>query len=148
MGELRATVEEVRLHFGVVSKIKQHSKEQAAKGDYEAVGFVACKYGESVGVAVIPLHNHAFDPQRTFFVESWEQYRAEKKLEQQGYDVFGVYHSHVRSEALPSNSDHALARPGDRVFIYSVIFDDLKAYREKDGFLEPVELVVTNLKER
>lgn len=131
----------VRLHPTVVRTIKRHCEEQAAKGNYEAVGFVAAKFGSQMATATMPLHNHAPDPKHHFFVEPWEHYRALNKLEQQGYDVLGVYHSHVNSEALPSGSDHALAWAEGYVFIYSVVFEDLKAYKKVDEILVPVELI-------
>lgn len=132
----------LRILPAVADSIKQHSKKEADKGGYEAVGFVASKLGKSVGVATLRFNNHAAEPQHGFFVEPWEQYRAEKKLEQAGLEPLAVYHSHVNSEALPSQMDHRYAWPGSYVLLYSVIFDDLKAYREADGALKPVELAV------
>lgn len=131
----------VSLHPSVVTKIKEHGKKEKAKGGYEAVGFVASRSVGSQGVAILPLNNHSPDPSHSFFVEPWEQYRAERKLEADGYHILGVYHSHLNSEAMPSMTDHQMAWPEGHVFIYSVIFDDLKAYRERDGVLEPAELV-------
>lgn len=131
----------VTLHPTVVESIKDHAKRECDKGGYEAVGFVAKNKNKEIGVATLPLNNHAPDPQHGFFVEPWEQFRAETWLEEEGYEILGVYHSHPNSEALPSQMDHKLARPGECVFIYSVVFGDLKAYAETDGALEPVELI-------
>lgn len=132
----------VELHHTVVQSIKKQAREQSDKGAYEAVGFIACDEGKALGVATVPMHNHAPNPQEAFFVEPWEQFQAEQKLGKQGYGILGVYHSHVRSEALPSQSDHRMARPDEYVFIYSVAFDELKAYKEVGGILEPVELLI------
>ena len=136
------TVPTVQVHPSVVQAIRDHGGRQARKGGYEAVGFVASKRGR--GVATVPLNNHSPDPEHGFFVEPWEQYRAENKLTREGYEILGVYHSHVNSEALPSQTDHVGARAweGCYIFIYSVVFDDLQAYGLVDGYLEPVELVV------
>lgn len=136
------TIHKVQIHPGVLEAIQKHSQRESQKGGYEAVGYVACKYGKSRGVATIALNNHSPDPQHGFFVEPWEQFRAERKLEQDGYAVFGIYHSHVNSEALPSETDHQFAWEDGYVFIYSVVFDELKAYRKEDGSLVPVELIV------
>lgn len=122
----------------VEESIRTHSRQQQAKGNWEAVGFVGAKRG--VGVATVPLNNHAVNPQEAFFVEPWEQYRAEKKLYEGGYKILGVYHSHPSAEAFPSMADHAMARPGEVVFIYSVPFDELRAYRELEGTLTPIPI--------
>lgn len=128
----------VVIDITVEESIRTHSQQQAAKGNWEAVGFVGAKKG--VGVATIPLNNHAVNPKEAFFVEPWEQFRAEKRLADEGYTILGVYHSHPSSEALPSKSDHAMARPHEAVFIYSVPFDELRAYREDDGTLVAITI--------
>lgn len=135
---MRFTLEMVELHPTVAEQIKRHAREQKEKGGYEAVGFVAKPRGKNVGVATLAMNNHASNPTEAFFVEPWEQFRAEQKLEAEGYEILGVYHSHPTSEALPSKSDHLMARAGEYVFIYSVTFDDLRAYKENDGVLDPV----------
>lgn len=104
------------------------------------MGFVAKREGKNLGVATLPMHNHAPNPTQAFFVEPWEQYRAERKLSEGGYEILGIYHSHVNGEALPSMMDHKMCWEGGCVLIYSVVFDDLKAYRETEGTLEPVEI--------
>jgi proteasome lid subunit RPN8/RPN11 len=139
---MKLEVKEIALHYTVVESIRDHAREQADKGSYEAVGFVASNDDPGLGVATVPLHNHAPNPQHAFFVEPWEQFQAEKKLDDFGYNILGVYHSHVNSEALPSQSDHKMARPEEYVFIYSVVFDELKAYKENGGILEPVTLII------
>jgi len=124
----------------LLEAIKTHSRREKEKGGYEAVGFLARPKGEEKVVASLPLANHCADPQQGFFVEPWEQFRAETKLAESGYEIVGVYHSHPTSEALPSRADRAMARPTELMVIYSVSYDDLKCWREKDGELEPVEI--------
>ena len=140
-------VQEVTLaiHPLTANEIKRHAKREAEKGAYEAVGFLASHpEGEDPDLvrAVRPMHNHASNPQDAFFVEPWEQFQAEKELREGGYTIKGTYHSHVKSEALPSQMDHKMSRPREFVLIYSVVFDDLKAYIEEDGTLTPVTLHV------
>jgi len=123
----------------LVEGIKAHSRREHEKGGYEAVGFLARKGGALI-TSRVPLANHSSDPQSGFFVEPWEQFRAEEKLKNSGYEIVGVYHSHPASEAFPSKTDEAMARPGELMAIYSVAFDELRVWRERGGKLIPVHL--------
>ena len=102
--KLRTTQEEVMIHPGIVTGIRDHSQQQHAKGGYEAVGLLAERdYGDDHRIVVtVPLHNHAANPQEAFFVEPWEEWRAYTHLESKGYKISGSYHSHPTGEALPS----------------------------------------------
>lgn len=124
----------------LVEGIKTHSRREHEKGGYEAVGFLARKEGTSLITSRVALANHNSNPQQGFFVEPWEQFRAEQKLENAGYEIVGVYHSHPVSEALPSRTDEQMARAGELMLIYSVAFDELRAWRECGGSLVPVRL--------
>jgi proteasome lid subunit RPN8/RPN11 len=137
---LPTTQDTIRVHTSVVKTIRRHSQEQEAKGGYEAVGIMARPDDQSMITATIPLHNHANDPKITFFVEPWEEYRAWTKLERAGYVIEGHYHSHPNAEALPSQADTAMALPGSLMFIYSVVFDELRAYRKENDILLPVQI--------
>lgn len=128
---------------GVVEGIRKHSQRQVRLNGSESVGFMAGSVDDSRVTAIMPLNNHSSDPQRGFFVEPWEQFRAEKTLDAKGYRVVGVYHSHPTGEALPSRADRQLARAGELMAIYSVTFDELRVWREKDGNLIPVGWVET-----
>lgn len=131
--------ETIHVDEGVLKSIRAHAMREKGKGGYECVGFLAGRHGGPC-TATLPLNNHASNPTEAFFVEPWEQFRAEQKLKKEGYTITGVYHSHVNGEALPSRMDHAMARAGEIVIIYSVYFDDVKAYRETEGVLIPVEM--------
>lgn len=138
---MSTTAEAVQLHSTVVRSIRDHSQREDAKGGFEAVGFMAARPETGIGVAVLPMHNHAADPTCAFFVEPWEQFQGENALKDKGYMILGIYHSHPRSEALPSKADHAMAWPGGVMAIFSVLFDELKLYREQDNRLTPIGLM-------
>lgn len=142
MGEfpklLPVQVETIHLPQPVQDEIARRAKKEKKKGGYESVGFLVGHTDTIVGL--VPLNNHASNPTEAFFVEPWEQYRAERKIEADGYTIMGVYHSHVNGEALPSQSDHKWARPNELAVIYSVMFQELRAFRELDGILLPVEI--------
>lgn len=144
MSNATDTAEQVAVYEGLRTHIVHHAQREHLKGGYEAVGFVAGLVGSDALTSAVPLHNHSPDPNSTFFVEPWEQYRAEKTLETAGFEIRGVYHSHPSTEAQPSKSDESKARPGELMLIYSVAFDELNAWREKEGSLRPVELQFVN----
>lgn len=133
--------ESIVLYAGLEKHIKDHAMRENIKGGYEAVGFIAGKRGEARISSALPLHNRSSDPQAAYFVEPWEQFRAERTFDNAGFEVRGTYHSHPTTEASPSKADQNLARPGELVLIYSVTFEELTGWREKEGSLEPVELV-------
>jgi proteasome lid subunit RPN8/RPN11 len=137
--EATTQMETVIMLSGLKKHIETHAQREKDRGGYEAVGFIAGK-GKAITTAV-ELHNHSSDPNNTFFVEPWEIWKNERALEEAGFTVRGVYHSHPTSEARPSRGDTSQARPKEIMIIYSVAFEELEAWREKDGSLEPVELV-------
>lgn len=135
-----AIKEVVFFNTNLIKAIKDHSKREADKGNYEAVGFLVRAKETNVITSFVALNNHAAKPDQSFFVEPWEQFRAERKIHNGGYEIAGVYHSHPTSEALPSRTDSTMARPGELMLIYSVAFDTIRAWREAEGSLEPVEV--------
>jgi proteasome lid subunit RPN8/RPN11 len=140
MNDLTATkVETVRIMSGALDRIRKEAEKESDKGGYEAVGILAAEPGGPVG-AIMRLNNHAPTPRESFFVEPWEQFQAERKIQEAGLVIVGTYHSHVTGEAHPSEMDKELARPGELMFIHSVPFGDTFAWREKDGELHKVDL--------
>lgn len=56
-----------------------------------------------------------------------------------GLHLLGYLHTHILSRAFPSKSDIAGYRDGTLMFIYSEVFDELRAYRlvpRGKGFLD------------
>lgn len=135
-----AVLEDVLMAPALIAGIKDHCQREARKGGYEAIGFLARKRGHDVVTTRVALNNHSPDPQNAYFVEPWEQFRAERALAEGGYEIVGVYHSHPSSEAQPSRTDKVAARPGELMVIYSVMFDELTAWRECRENLLPVAL--------
>jgi proteasome lid subunit RPN8/RPN11 len=141
MNDLTAVrVEIVPIMIGVRDKIVEHAMRESEKGGFEAVGLLAgAKKDPRIG-AVLPLNNHSSTPQDSFFVEPWEQWKAERALEDADLELRGYYHSHVVGEASPSKFDEQLARPKELMVIYSVAFGDIMAWRESEGSLHKVDL--------
>jgi proteasome lid subunit RPN8/RPN11 len=139
-----AVLEKVTILSGAYDKIAQEAKREAEKGGYEAVGLLASRPDEEAVSAVIPLRNHSASPTNSFFVEPWEQYRAEQKIEEAGLVIRGIWHSHPTTSAVPSGFDEKLARRGELMAIFSVIHDEMTLWREKDGQIVAAELAITS----
>lgn len=67
----------------------------------ECVGFLAGK-GMSVSL-VVPLPNLA--GLRSFFVEPYDQYLAEKRIKDSGLQLVAIYHSHPQGCSCMSETD-------------------------------------------
>ncbi len=74
----------------------------------EVCGLVAAD-GAGRIVKVIRVPNAAEDKIVTYYMDPAEQYRAFKAMEEEGLELFGIYHSHPATEAYPSATDRRLA---------------------------------------
>jgi len=72
----------------------------------EACGLVAGK--EERAVRVIPMRNADASP-ATYRLDAQEQFEVFSELDEEGLDVFGIFHSHTHSEAYPSATDRRQA---------------------------------------
>jgi proteasome lid subunit RPN8/RPN11 len=72
----------------------------------EACGLVAGK--EDRAVRVIPMRNADASP-ATYRLDAQEQFEVFSELDEEGLDVFGIFHSHTHSEAYPSATDRRQA---------------------------------------
>ncbi len=84
----------------------------------------------------------------TFYVvEPTAQLRAMTEMDELGWDLVGIFHSHTFSEAYPSRTDVELARYPDAAYLILSLADPeaprLRAFRIVDGQVteEPVEIV-------
>jgi proteasome lid subunit RPN8/RPN11 len=78
------------------------------QGEYpnEACGLVAGK--EGIAVRVIPMRNADASP-ATYRLDAKEQFEVFSEMDDEGLDVFGIFHSHTHSEAYPSATDRRQA---------------------------------------
>ncbi|MFN2527003.1 MAG: M67 family metallopeptidase [Actinomycetota bacterium] len=72
----------------------------------EACGLLATRDGAIV--KVFPMQNVAGSPVR-YELDPAEQFAVYKTLEEHGWDLGGVFHSHTRTAAYPSPTDIRLA---------------------------------------
>ena len=83
----------------------------------------------SHAVMLIRCSNHAMNPRESFKIDQYQRYRAEMSFLERGARHVGVYHSHPRHPARPSQADLAMI-PSELVsLIYSCADDEVLAWR-------------------
>jgi proteasome lid subunit RPN8/RPN11 len=115
----------------------------------ESCGLIAGK--EGVPFRIYPMRNVDRSPD-TYRFDPTEQYRVMNELEDEGLDIYAIYHSHTHTEAFPSATDRGRAHwtdprtgesasifPGTRYLILSLAEQEpvLRGFRFQGG--EPVE---------
>ena len=115
---------------------------------HEACGFFAGpESGEGRVIdALWPVNNESTENLRRRFVISPLDYmKAEQKVEEQGTNLLGLFHSHPDHPAFPSEHDLAAAQPYFSYIIASVhngVLDEVRSFRLKDGnFVEETVIV-------
>ena len=94
----------------------------------EACGLLAGRAGRVE--RVIRMTNAAESPVR-YALDPKEQFDAYRLMEKEGFDLAGVFHSHTRTEAVPSPTDVRLATEDVPYVIVSLAFTpaDVRAFR-------------------
>jgi proteasome lid subunit RPN8/RPN11 len=101
---------------------------------------------EGVATEVIPVENAAASPLR-YEMDSQGQFDALKAIEADGGELLGIYHSHTKSAAYPSQTDvnQAVSWP-DQIYVIVSLADadapDVKAFLLKDLKIADVTLDV------
>jgi proteasome lid subunit RPN8/RPN11 len=87
-------------------------------------------------------------------MDPMEQYQLQEAIEQAGHDLGAIYHSHTRSDPVPSETDINLAKLGDTELpafpgtLYLIVGvkssePDLRLWSIVGNSVEQVELTVT-----
>lgn len=114
----------------------------------EACGVLAVKEGALI--EVFPMGNAAASPVR-YALDPKEQFEVYRKLEGEGWELGGVYHSHTRTEAYPSPTDVRMASEDVPYLIVSLAAEpaSIRAFRivkanwtDEDGEITEVPVVV------
>jgi proteasome lid subunit RPN8/RPN11 len=116
---------EVRLPQPLADEIIEHCK---AGRPNEACGILAARDGEIV--KVFPMTNANASPVR-YSLDPQEQFVVYRTLDQEEWDLGGVYHSHTRTAAYPSPTDVRLASEDVPYVIVALGSDppDIRAFR-------------------
>ncbi|MEA2581891.1 MAG: [CysO sulfur-carrier protein]-S-L-cysteine hydrolase [Actinomycetota bacterium] len=111
----------------------------------ECCGLIAAAAGTPV--KVFPMTNVDASPV-TYRLDGKEQLRTFDEMDQQGWDLWAIYHSHTHSEAYPSETDRKLAfYPDSRYILLSLQDREQPVLRsffiDQDGRVTEEGLIVT-----
>ena len=131
----------MRIAQRLVDEMVAHAREDLPN---ECCGMVGGADGEAS--VVVPVVNAAASPLR-FEMDPQGQYNALKAIEEDGKELLGIYHSHTKSAAYPSQTDvnQAVSWP-DAIWLIVSLQDadapDVKGYWLKDLAIADAELIV------
>jgi len=117
--------DELRISAAVADEMIAHSLDGRPN---EACGILASKDGEIV--KVFKMTNASASPLR-YSLDPKEQFEAYKALDENSWELGGVFHSHTRTEAYPSPTDVTRASEDVPYIIVSLMSEpaSIRAYR-------------------
>ena len=111
----------------------------------ECCGVIAAT-GDGRPVKVFAMKNADASPV-TYRLDGKEQLRVFDELDEQGWELWAIYHSHTHSEAYPSDTDIRLAFYPDARYILLSLADRaapvLRSFFIVDGVVTEEELTIT-----
>jgi proteasome lid subunit RPN8/RPN11 len=130
----------VRFSRALLEEIIEHARQDLPN---ECCGIVASNNGAAV--RVFRATNAEASPVR-YSLDPREQYRITMEIEEQGWELGAIYHSHTRSEAYPSQTDVNLAFYPEAIYLIVSLRkpDDpeVRAFRIADERIEEIGLSV------
>jgi proteasome lid subunit RPN8/RPN11 len=125
----------------MVDEIVAHARDELPN---ECCGIVAAR--DSVPVKVYRATNAAASPVR-YEIDRNDQFRIWHEIDDNGWEVEAIYHSHTKSDAYPSQTDINLAANWpDAIYLIVSLRDSeqpaLRGFRIVDEQVEEVELDV------
>ena len=130
----------MRIARGLVDEIVRHAREEAPN---ECCGIVAGEDGSAV--RIFRAANADESPVR-YNLDSRDQYRIMMEIEEHGWTMAAIYHSHTRSPAYPSQTDVNLAFYPDALYLIVSIAEpdrpELRAFRIVDGRIDEAAVTV------
>ena len=131
----------MKISQALIDEMVAHAREDLPN---ECCGMIGGRDGEAT--RVIRVENAAASPLR-YEMDPKAQYEAYSAIEADGEELLGIYHSHTRSAAYPSQTDvnQAVAWP-EQVYVIVSLEDeaapDVKAYLLEDMKIADVDLDV------
>jgi [CysO sulfur-carrier protein]-S-L-cysteine hydrolase len=130
----------MRISRAFIDEIVQHARDEVPN---ECCGIVAAKDGSAV--KVFRAANAEASPVR-YGLDPHDQYRIMKEIEDAGWTLGAIYHSHTASPAYPSQTDVNLAFYPDSLYLIVSLQDsetpDVRAFRIVDGRIEDAGLTI------
>jgi [CysO sulfur-carrier protein]-S-L-cysteine hydrolase len=124
----------------MIDEMVAHAREVAPD---ECCGLVASSNGDAVRVYRATNAEHS--PVK-YVVDPLDQIRIQNDIDNNGWDLGAIYHSHTRTDPFPSQTDINLARnwPDPLYVIVGVAGDeaDVRAFHIVDGAVSETELEV------
>jgi [CysO sulfur-carrier protein]-S-L-cysteine hydrolase len=136
--ETQSTVRTIRITKPVEQAIQDHARREHPA---ECCGLLSGSNGLITDIH--QLRNDADKPETRYFATPEELFAAMRRIRESGQALLGVYHSHPRTPAYPSQSDVEMAfYPEAYYFIISLEPSvELKAFKIEDFRIEDVEIV-------
>lgn len=107
----------------------------------EACGVIAAEDGAPV--KVFQMTNADASP-ATYRLDGTEQLRVFDEIDERGWELWAIYHSHTHSEAYPSETDVRLAFYPEAYYLLLSLQDReapvMRAFRIEDGAIDEEEL--------
>ena len=113
-----------------------------AEAPNECCGMIATQDGRAV--QLYRATNAAASPLR-YEIDGMEQYRIQMEIEDRGWELGAIYHSHTRSQPYPSQTDINLATYPDSLYVIVGVAGpepEVRAYRIVDGQVSEAPLDV------
>ncbi|HWO82559.1 MAG TPA: M67 family metallopeptidase [Solirubrobacterales bacterium] len=131
----------MRISQSLIDEMVAHAREDLPD---ECCGMIGGRDGEAT--RVVRVENAAHSPLR-YEMDPQGQFDALKEIEDAGDELIGIYHSHTRSGAYPSQTDVNEARMWpEQVYVIVSLEDeeapDVKAYDLADLKIADVDLDV------
>lgn len=131
----------IRVSRAVIDEIVAHSREDAPN---ECCGLLG---GAGGLIDTVHRARNAEESPLRYSVHPTDQLRIMERIEEAGEELLGIYHSHTKSEAYPSETDINLAElwPDPLYLICSLADPEqpaVRAFSIRDGAVAEVELAV------
>ena len=124
--------------------VNQMLHQAQASPDAEVCGLIAARGGRPV--RFIPVPNVAGQPAQLFSMDPARQIDALRRMREAGEELFGIFHSHPHSPAVPSDRDLHEAGYPDALYLIASLSTkgvlELRGYRLRDGRAEEVALEI------
>jgi [CysO sulfur-carrier protein]-S-L-cysteine hydrolase len=131
----------MRIPQELVDEMIAHARDDEPN---ECVGMLGGRDGEAR--SLYRAANAEASPLR-YSIDASEQLRLMREIEDAGEELVGIYHSHTRSAAYPSQTDVNLAGWPDAVYVIVSLAEadspDVKGFWIRDGEISDAELDVS-----
>ncbi len=131
----------MRISRELIDEIAAHSREDLPN---ECCGLIG---GTAKEASSVHRARNAAATWLRYELHPTDQLRIMNRIEEDGEDLVGIYHSHTKSEAYPSQTDINLAEAWpDPLYLICSLADDsdpiVRAFEIRDGGVEEVDLDV------